>query len=106
MYDITNYSSFENVDDWLREATRICSKTDKQFPHMALVANKSLYVSVCVFVHVCVCVCVCTRLYVCVCTRVCLCVCLYTCVFVCVCFSVTLCVVYLYVQVFIHVFKL
>lgn len=40
VYDITNYSSFENVDDWLREATRICSKTDKQFPHMALVANK------------------------------------------------------------------
>ena len=84
MYDITNYSSFENVDDWLREATRICSKTDKQFPHMALVANKSVYVSVCVFVHVCVCVClslsdsmcyifICANIYTCVQTIIIVC---------------------------------
>ena len=41
VYDITNYSSFENLDDWLAIVKRECSKADTRPPHFALVANKS-----------------------------------------------------------------
>ena len=41
VYDITNYSSFENLDDWLAIIERECFKDDAKPPHLALVANKS-----------------------------------------------------------------
>lgn len=41
VYDITNYSSFENLDDWLAIIKRECFKSDTTPPHLALVANKS-----------------------------------------------------------------
>ena len=41
VYDITNYSSFENLDDWLAIIQRECFKSDITPPHLALVANKS-----------------------------------------------------------------
>ena len=41
VYDITNYSSFENLDDWLAIVKRECFKKDTKPPHLALVANKS-----------------------------------------------------------------
>ena len=42
VYDITNYSSFENLDDWLSVVQRECFKGDtSKPPHLALVANKS-----------------------------------------------------------------
>jgi Ras-related protein Rab-28 len=40
VYDITNYTSFENLDEWLKEMTRICTKNNLPLPYMALVANK------------------------------------------------------------------
>jgi len=43
VYDITNYSSFENLDDWFVVVKRECFKGDTKPPHMALVANKSEY---------------------------------------------------------------
>ena len=44
IYDITNYSSFENLEDWLSEVNRICLKSQQPQPHLALVANKSKYI--------------------------------------------------------------
>ena len=41
VYDITNYSSFENLDDWLAIVQQECFKGDTKPPHLALVANKS-----------------------------------------------------------------
>ena len=41
VYDITNYSSFENLDDWLTIVQQECFKGDAKPPHLALVANKS-----------------------------------------------------------------
>ena len=41
VYDITNYSSFENLDDWLAIVKRECFKGAGKPPHLALVANKS-----------------------------------------------------------------
>lgn len=38
VYDITNYSSFENLDDWYQTACRFLS--DKKKCHFFLVANK------------------------------------------------------------------
>ena len=40
VYDITNYSSFENLDDWLAVIKRECFKKGSKRPHLALVANK------------------------------------------------------------------
>jgi Ras-related protein Rab-28 len=40
VYDITNYSSFENLDDWLTIVQQECFKGDAKPPHLALVANK------------------------------------------------------------------
>ena len=42
VYDITNYSSFENLDDWLSVIQQECFKDDIKPPHLALVANKSV----------------------------------------------------------------
>ena len=43
VYDITNYSSFENLEDWLTVVNRVSSsnKEDHKPPHLALVGNKS-----------------------------------------------------------------
>ena len=41
VYDITNHSSFENLDDWLSIVQQECFKGDAKPPHLALVANKS-----------------------------------------------------------------
>lgn len=42
MYDITNYSSFENLDDWFEKVRDVFAKDDQNRlpPHMALVGNK------------------------------------------------------------------
>ncbi|XP_065919294.1 ras-related protein Rab-28-like [Dysidea avara] len=40
IYDITNYTSFENLDDWLAVVKRTFRGATK-LPHMALVGNKS-----------------------------------------------------------------
>ncbi|CAH1784003.1 unnamed protein product [Owenia fusiformis] len=39
VYDITNYSSFENLDDWITQVKSVC-KSEEKPPHMALVGNK------------------------------------------------------------------
>ena len=41
VYDITNYSSFENLDDWLAAVNKVFSKGDS-LPHIGLVGNKSM----------------------------------------------------------------
>lgn len=44
VYDITNYSSFENLEDWLAMVRRVVSSSEGDSwkpPHMALVGNKS-----------------------------------------------------------------
>ncbi|XP_050397258.1 ras-related protein Rab-28 [Patella vulgata] len=38
VYDITNYSSFENLEDWFQAIRKVCP--DPRSPHMALVGNK------------------------------------------------------------------
>lgn len=42
VYDMTNYQSFENVDDWMSYVTKFCvgSGDNNKPPHLALVANK------------------------------------------------------------------
>ena len=39
VYDITNYSSFENLEDWLAVVTNVFAGADS-VPHIALVGNK------------------------------------------------------------------
>ncbi|XP_013786843.1 ras-related protein Rab-28-like [Limulus polyphemus] len=39
VYDITNYSSFENLNDWLGTVHQVCG-SEGGLPHLALVANK------------------------------------------------------------------
>lgn len=39
IYDITNYSSFENLEDWLEMARKVL-KSQAKPPHVALVGNK------------------------------------------------------------------
>ncbi len=39
VYDITNYSSFENLDDWLTAVNKVFSE-ESPLPHIALVGNK------------------------------------------------------------------
>ena len=44
VYDITNYSSFENLEDWLAVVNKVGSSSVKENykpPHLALVGNKS-----------------------------------------------------------------
>ena len=40
MYDITNYNSFENVEDWYTKVKEVY-KDQEHCPHIALIANKS-----------------------------------------------------------------
>ena len=40
IYDITNYSSFENLEDWLAVVHRVCYKGEHGPPALALVGNK------------------------------------------------------------------
>ena len=49
VYDITNYSSFENLEDWLAVVNKVGSssvKEDYKPPHLALVGNKSELIGV------------------------------------------------------------
>lgn len=39
VYDVTNHSSFENLEDWLSVIHRVMSQGDSR-PHLALVGNK------------------------------------------------------------------
>ncbi len=39
VYDITNYSSFENLEDWLAVVTNVFAGAES-LPHIALVGNK------------------------------------------------------------------
>ena len=43
VYDITNYASFENLEEWLATVKSVCQKTGTKLPHLALVANKRKY---------------------------------------------------------------
>jgi Ras-related protein Rab-28 len=43
-YDITNYESFANLEDWYRLVTRTFSSGENK-PYVALVGNKSTYIS-------------------------------------------------------------
>ena len=55
VYDVTNYSSFENLEDWYNELKKVCA--GGPLPHVALVGNKSeffqwhslLRITVCVY---------------------------------------------------------
>ena len=40
IYDITNYSSFENLEDWLAVVNRVCYRGEDGRPALALVGNK------------------------------------------------------------------
>ncbi|XP_031573473.1 ras-related protein Rab-28-like [Actinia tenebrosa] len=40
VYDITNQSSFDNLEDWYETAKSVCEKNGSKMPHMALIANK------------------------------------------------------------------
>ncbi|XP_035674505.1 ras-related protein Rab-28-like [Branchiostoma floridae] len=40
VYDITNYQSFDNLEDWYEKIREVC-KDQPKLPHIALVANKS-----------------------------------------------------------------
>lgn len=40
VYDITNYSSFENLDDWFASIKKVF-EPEGRLPHIALVGNKS-----------------------------------------------------------------
>lgn len=42
IYDITNYSSFENLDDWYQTAQKFCNNSNKNI-FFALVGNKSKF---------------------------------------------------------------
>ena len=41
VYDITNYSSFENLDDWYSYVKKCFKEAGSDMPKCALVANKS-----------------------------------------------------------------
>lgn len=43
VYDVSNYNSFENLQDWLTACKKLIATSpapDKPVPHFALVANK------------------------------------------------------------------
>ena len=40
VYDVTNQSSFDNLEDWLDTVKKLCEKEGSRLPHIALVANK------------------------------------------------------------------
>ena len=41
VYDVTNQSSFDNLEDWLDTVRKLCEKEGCKMPHVALIANKS-----------------------------------------------------------------
>lgn len=41
VYDVTNQSSFDNLEDWYDTVKKLCEKDGSRLPHIALVANKS-----------------------------------------------------------------
>ena len=43
VYDITNYSSFENLEDWYQTAVKFCGNSNKKV-YYALVSNKCKYI--------------------------------------------------------------
>ena len=43
VYDITNQSSFDNLEDWYETVKTVCEKSGTKLPHMALIGNKSKY---------------------------------------------------------------
>jgi len=45
VYDVTNHSSFENIDDWLSVVKKVTETQGPEYrkPHLALVGNKSKY---------------------------------------------------------------
>ena len=47
VYDVTNYSSFENIEDWLKMVKKVMATQGPEYrkPHIALVGNKSLYLT-------------------------------------------------------------
>lgn len=40
VYDITNYASFENIEDWFTRVKEVF-QIENKMPHIALVGNKS-----------------------------------------------------------------
>lgn len=40
VYDITNHSSFDNLEDWLAIVKKVFVKDGRKLPHLALVGNK------------------------------------------------------------------
>ena len=40
VYDITNYASFENLEDWYASIKKVF-ESEGRLPHIALVGNKS-----------------------------------------------------------------
>lgn len=42
VYDITNYASFENVEDWFTRVKEVF-QVENKMPHIALVGNKSKF---------------------------------------------------------------
>ena len=43
VYDVTNYSSFENLDDWRLYVDKCFKESESSRPKYALVANKGIY---------------------------------------------------------------
>jgi Ras-related protein Rab-28 len=44
-YDVTNYNSFQNLEDWLRLVKRTFKNAKTRLPAMWLCANKGMYVA-------------------------------------------------------------
>jgi len=40
VYDVTNQSSFDDLEDWYDTVKKLCEKDGSRLPHIALVANK------------------------------------------------------------------
>jgi hypothetical protein len=49
VYDVTNFSSFENLDDWRLHVEKCVKDSEAHKPKFALVANKSMKLCI----HVC-----------------------------------------------------
>ena len=43
VYDVTNQSSFDNLEDWYDTVKKLCEKDGSRLPHIALIANKSKF---------------------------------------------------------------
>lgn len=53
VYDVTNYSSFEDLDDWYSYVNKCFREAGADMPKCALVANKSESIGNTVYVWVC-----------------------------------------------------